>query len=168
MTCRQSAKSESNWSMPKEPEQSDATVLVVDDDEMMRAFLESFLADRYRVATRENGREALDVVRGAEPPDLVILDLQIGNMGGVAACLDLRLESDVERLPRVPVLILLDRAADVFLARQADADGWLVKPLDPFRLRRAAELLLAGETMYEEPEPVEEVTAADTDEPEVA
>ena len=80
-------------------------------------------------------------------PDLVILDLQIGNMGGIATCLDLRLESEVGRLPYVPVLILLDRAADLYLAQQAKADGWLVKPIDAFRLKMAAVKLLSGEKM---------------------
>ena len=37
--------------------------------------------------------------------------------------------------------MLLDRAADMFLAHRADADGWLIKPLDAFRLRRAAQTL---------------------------
>src|SRR5207245_11141047 len=40
-------------------------------------------------------------------PDLVILDLQIGNMGGMAAALDLRLEEGAVRLPRVRILMLL-------------------------------------------------------------
>ncbi|MFQ3328633.1 MAG: DNA-binding response OmpR family regulator [Candidatus Poriferisodalaceae bacterium] len=80
-------------------------------------------------------------------PDLVILDLQIGNMGGMATCLDLRLESEVGRLPYVPVLILLDRTADLYLAQQAKADGWLVKPIDAFRLKMAAVKLLSGEKM---------------------
>ena len=39
---------------------------------------------------------------------------------------------------------LLIRTADVFLARRADADGWLVKPLDALRLRRAADAVLGG------------------------
>jgi len=90
---------------------------------------------------------------GAQTPDLVILDLQIGNMGGMATCIDLRLEESGGRLPHVPVLMLLDRQADLFLARRSDAEGWLVKPLDAFRLKMAAMKLLAGETMYEEPEP---------------
>ena len=63
-------------------------------------------------------------------PDLAVIDLQIGNMGGMAACLDLRLEDGAGRLAHVPVLMLLDRQADVFLARRSGADGWLVKPLD--------------------------------------
>ena len=78
----------------------------------------------------------------ASTPDLVILDFQIGNMGGFATCLDLRLESGVGRLPRVPVLMLADREADIFLARRSEADAWLVKPLNPLLLRRTAQELL--------------------------
>lgn len=82
----------------------------------------------------------------ASTPDLVILDFQIGNMGGMATCLDLRLESGVGRLPRVPVLMLADREADVFLARRSEADAWLVKPLNPLLLRRTAHELLERDT----------------------
>ena len=45
--------------------------------------------------------------------------------------------------------MLLDRTADVFLAKRSDADGWLFKPLDSFRLRRAATALLAGGDFHE-------------------
>ena len=91
-------------------------------------------------------------VRGAvaaTTPDLVVLDLQIGNMGGMATCIDLRLEAGAGRLPDVKVMMLLDRAADVFLARQSGAEGWLIKPLDAFRLRKAITAVLAGETYQE-------------------
>src|SRR5207253_3703278 len=77
-------------------------------------------------------------------PELVVLDLQIGNMGGMAVCMALRLEEGAGRLPRVPVLMLLDRTVDEFLARRSDADGWLVKPIDAFRLRKAAAAVVAG------------------------
>jgi hypothetical protein len=40
--------------------------------------------------------------------------------------------------------MLLDRAADMHLARRSGAEGWLVKPLDALRLRRAADALVAG------------------------
>ncbi len=82
-------------------------------------------------------------------PDLVVLDLQIGNMGGMAACLNLRLEEGAGRVGHVPVLMLLDRRADVFLARRSAAEGWLIKPLDPIRLRRAVHALLAGDTYHD-------------------
>ena len=84
-------------------------------------------------------------------PDLAVLDLQIGNMGGMAACMNLRLEEGAGRLGHVPVLMLLDRRADVFLAKRSGAEGWLVKPLDPIRLRRAAKALLAGGTYHDAP-----------------
>lgn len=78
-------------------------------------------------------------------PDLVVLDLQIGNMGGVAASLDLRLEADAGRVPETRILMLLDRDADQWIAGQAKADAELVKPIDSLRLRRAANSLLAAD-----------------------
>ena len=49
-------------------------------------------------------------------------------------------------MPPVPILLLLDRDADEFLAKEAGADAWLVKPLNPLQLRRTAEELLALKT----------------------
>jgi DNA-binding response OmpR family regulator len=95
------------------------------------------------------GVDLLPAVRAALP-DLVVLDLQIGNMGGMAACMNLRLEEGAGRLGHVPILMLLDRRPDVFLARRADADGWLVKPLDAIRVRKAVDALLGG-GRYEDP-----------------
>jgi DNA-binding response OmpR family regulator len=128
-------------------------VLLAADADWIHRDVVAALDGEYVVSWVRRGAE----VRGAvdeRQPDLVVLDLQIGNMGGMAACLDLHLEAGAGRLPDVPVLMLLDRTADVFLARRSNADGWLVKPLDAFRLRRAVGTLLAGE-MYTEgvPEP---------------
>lgn len=97
------------------------------------------------------GRDVRRAVAALEP-DLVILDLQIGSMGGIAACLDLRLESGAGRLPDQRILLLLDREADAFVAREARADGHMVKPVDAFRIRRAARALLEGGT-WSEPVP---------------
>ncbi len=102
-----------------------------------------------RVQTVFSGRAVLAAVQ-ASMPDLVVLDLQIGSMGGIAVCHDLRLEEGAGRLERVPVLMLLDRRPDVFLAKRSGADGWLLKPLDPLRLRRAVQSLLSGGS-YEDP-----------------
>jgi DNA-binding response OmpR family regulator len=110
------------------------------------------------------GSEVLAAIREAEP-DLVVLDLQIGNMGGMAACMAIRLEESGGRLPHLPVLMLLDRDADLFLARRSHADGWLVKPLDAFRLRRAAEALLAGGEWFEGEQVESSMGVADVPEP---
>lgn len=84
------------------------------------------------------------------PPDLVVTDMQVGSMGGIAICMDLRLEESGGRIPHVPVLVLVDRRADVFLVRRSGAEGWLVKPLNPIRLRRAAQALLDGGTFHDD------------------
>lgn len=96
-------------------------------------------------------REGVDVLPTVHElaPDLVVLDLQIGNMGGMAACMSMRLDESVGLLPHVRILMLLDRDVDAFLANRAEADGWIVKPIDSFRLRRAATALLAGERFEE-------------------
>ena len=82
--------------------------------------------------------------------DLAIVDMQIGTMGGIAVALDIRLETDAGRLSPCPVLLTLDRRADVFLARRAEAEGWVIKPLDPIRLRKAITALLGGGS-FEDP-----------------
>jgi DNA-binding response OmpR family regulator len=91
-----------------------------------------------------NGADVLPLCK-VWTPDIAILDLQIGSMGGVAICLELRLEESGGRLPRIPALITLDRRADVFIARRSQADGWVIKPLDPIRLRKAIRAVIGGE-----------------------
>jgi DNA-binding response OmpR family regulator len=124
-------------------------VLLATDADWIHADVEAALADAstnvHRVRT---GREVVDAVRQNDP-DLVVLDLQIGNMGGVAAFLYLQQEAEVGRLPRIPVLLLLDRPADVPMVRRVGVDGWLIKPLDALRLRRAAKALREGGTFHE-------------------
>ena len=126
-----------------------ADILVATDADSIRDEVEAALAtDERPVRWVRHGMDVPPAV-AETTPDLVVLDLQIGNMGGMATCMALHLEAGAGRLPRVPVLMLLDRSADIFLARRSDADGWLVKPIDAFRLRKAATALLGGGT-YED------------------
>jgi DNA-binding NarL/FixJ family response regulator len=85
----------------------------------------------------------------AQPADLAIVDSQIGTMGGIAVALDLRLEADAGRLLPRPVLLVLDRRPDVFMARRSGVEGWILKPLDPIRLRKAVAALLGGGTWHD-------------------
>ena len=90
-----------------------------------------------------NGREVAAAV-AAQTPDIAILDMQVGSMGGMAITMDLRLDQSDGRLPKVPVLMLLDRVADIHMARRSGADGWTIKPLDSLRLRKAVTEIAAG------------------------
>jgi DNA-binding response OmpR family regulator len=101
-----------------------------------------------------NGRDVCGVVKD-RTPDLVVLDLQIGSMGGMAVTMSLRLDESSGRLPHVNVLMLLDRAADIHLAKRCAADGYLVKPLDPLSLKRAARAIVNPPTVQVEPIPEE-------------
>ncbi len=75
-------------------------------------------------------------------PDIAILDLQIGSMGGMAVAMALRLDESSGNAPHVPILMLLDRRADVHLAKRSSADAWIVKPLDALTLQRAVQAVL--------------------------
>jgi DNA-binding response OmpR family regulator len=117
-------------------------VLIATDDDAVFDEVDAALADEHTTVTRVRAGTAVAGVVAESTPDLVILDLQIGNMGGIATCIHLRNEAGDGRLPPVPVLMLLDREADVHLARRSGAEGWVVKPLDAFALRvRATEVL---------------------------
>lgn len=127
-----------------------ADVLIASDSPELRAAVRSVLNPaKDQVRELASGAEVVPEVAD-RLPDLVVLDFQIGSMGGMATCLDLRLEESGDRLDHVPVLLLLDRRADVYLAKRALADGWLVKPLDPIRLRRAVQALLSGRPFHDD------------------
>jgi DNA-binding response OmpR family regulator len=101
-----------------------------------------------------NGRLVSPAV-AERTPDIAILDMQVGSMGGMAITMDLRLDYSSGALPNVPILMLLDREADVHMARRSGANGWIIKPLDALRLRKAVTAIAAG-GCYAEGVPVPE------------
>jgi DNA-binding response OmpR family regulator len=132
-------------------------IVVATDSQSLFDEIRSVLEDPERrvrwVRRGEDVREDLN----ARPAGLVIADMQIGAMGGVAVAFDVKLEADAGRLEPCPVLLILDRRPDVFMARRSGAEGWVVKPLDPIRLRTAVAALLAGGTWHDAsftPQPV--------------
>ena len=141
------------------------TVVVASDAPWVR--------DQVKAALVSPGFEVIEVSRGQDvrrvveevEPDLVVVDLQIGNMGGMAVSMDLRLEEYDGRLVHVPILLLLDRVADKFLARSSKADAILVKPFDPGTLRRTVKNLIAAEEARRAAEEAEEEAEVGGDEP---
>lgn len=123
------------------------TVLVATDADWVDRSVRSSLSVRgHQVATVNEGADVAPAVAELSP-DLAIIDFQIGAMGGPAVTWDLRLESEMGRLPHTPVLLLLDRQADVFLARECGADSWVTKPLDPLAIAQAVDGLLGVEPL---------------------
>jgi DNA-binding response OmpR family regulator len=110
------------------------TVLVVDDDPHLLVLLEAILTQRaYRVLTARDGEEGLAVAR-QHRPDLVLSDVKMPGMGGLALCRALRADPATRAVP-VLLLSAAVRAQDVAEGLAAGAAGYLAKPY------RLAELL---------------------------
>jgi DNA-binding response OmpR family regulator len=121
-----------------------ATILLVTDspelEEELASTLDAVENTLYVVSEGRSVRAAAAEVY----PDVVLLDSQIGSMGGIAICIDLRLEADAGRLDSTRIILLLDRRADVFTAKRSGADGYLVKPLNSLMVQNAVEAVLEG------------------------
>lgn len=69
--------------------------------------------------------------------DAVIVDLQLKAMGGMAVTRAVRNATGSRENAGIPVVMLLDRSADVFLARRAGASAWVTKPFTSHELGSA-------------------------------
>jgi two-component system response regulator MprA len=104
---------------------STGRVLVAEDDERLRESLARVLRfEGYDVTLVGDGAEAL-ASAAAEPPDVIVLDVMMPRLDGLAACRRLRAAGD-----RTPVLMLTARheIADRVSGLDAGADDYLVKP----------------------------------------
>lgn len=118
-------------------------VLIASDAEWVHDEIRATLPGSVTSVHLHNGRAVRASVK-AQTPDLAVLDSQIASMGAVAVTFDLRNEESGGRLGHIPVLMILDRQADVFLAKNSGVDGWLVKPLDPIRVQKAVNAVMSG------------------------
>jgi DNA-binding response OmpR family regulator len=103
------------------------TILVVDDEPEIVRLLRSYLEkDGYRVVTAYNGEEALYTARH-EKPDLVVLDILMPKMDGLAFTRQIRREQDV------PIIMLTARAeeTDRIVGLEMGADDYVTKPFSP-------------------------------------
>ena len=101
-------------------------VLVVSDDERIRDEARFGFAPDLEVALARDAREALAQMQ-EDTPAVVVIDLHTGSAGGYALRLDM---SQIRGLADVPVLMLLDRDQDLWLAKQAGANLVRTKPID--------------------------------------
>lgn len=109
------------------------TVLVADDDPLLRAILEHKLsAAGYAVHSVEDGQAALEAVERLKP-DLLILDAMMPIMDGFEVLRRLKAEGDQRRIVIV-MLTALKRQEDVVSALQLGADDYLAKPFNPDEL----------------------------------
>lgn len=117
-------------------------IYIVSDSQQLKDNVSSALAGpHFELVELSSGKELMELLKD-ETPDLIILDLQITNMGATAITLDVRLEESAKRIDPTKILVLLDRRADVFMTRRSGADGFIVKPFDSLKLKRAVKEML--------------------------
>lgn len=112
-----------------EPGASDDTrprVLLVDDNADVRALLREHLEAGYRIEEADNGLEGIRKARERRP-DLIVSDLVMPEMEGLAFCRQVRLD---DRLADVPVILLTADASErtILEGLEAGADDYLTKP----------------------------------------
>ncbi len=112
--------------MPTDPDAHAAHVLVVSHDDRIRDEARFGFAPQLEVALAADAREALQQME-LETPSVIVIDLRTGSAGGFALAKDM---SQNPRLARVPVMMLLDRDQDRWLAEQAGAQLIRTKPID--------------------------------------
>jgi DNA-binding response OmpR family regulator len=111
---------------------SAATVLVVDDDPVIVTLLQvNFEMEGWTVLSAANGEEGLALAR-AEHPDVVVCDVMMPRLDGLAVARTLRGDPATEH---IPVLLLSAKAqgSDV-AAGLAVADDYMTKPFEPLEL----------------------------------
>ena len=108
-------------------------ILIVDDEvDLLRLIKFRFTRWGYDTALAADGQEALDKVK-KDPPDLIVLDLQLPIISGQEVCL--RLKAD-ESTKRIPVILFTASIAGGIAenAKKLGADDYIVKPFEPDNL----------------------------------
>src|SRR5271154_4585930 len=122
-----------------------ASILVTDDESGIRLMLRTALeSDGYAVSEAANGREALDAIK-ARLPDLIVLDLNMPVLDGMAVLEQMKSLS-AEVRPRVIVLTAYGSIPAAVKATRLGALDFLEKPISPSEFRHAVRSVL------EEPE----------------
>jgi CheY-like chemotaxis protein len=127
--------------MQSDENRESASILIVEDDEDVREAMLAFLEMKgYSVASAGNGREALDYLRDAPAPDLIITDLAMPVMDGRQFRREQLKDARLAAIPTLVITAMADRT-------HIDASEILLKPVD-------ADLLLTAVSRHCGSEPV--------------
>ncbi|GHH01458.1 ATP-binding protein [Comamonas sp. JC664] len=131
-----------------------ATVLLVDDNADMRAYVQRMLSGRYTVETAADGLAALEAVR-TRRPDLVLSDVMMPGMDGFGLLRALR---ESPATADIPVILLSARAGEEATVEglSAGANDYLVKPFSARELLARVEGNLAVSRVREEQRRIEQ------------
>ncbi|WP_367065865.1 diguanylate cyclase [Oryzisolibacter sp. LB2S] len=111
------------------PQDSPPTLLIVDDDRQSRLLLTELFEGEYRIIAAKNGLQALERAR-AHMPDLILLDVLMPEMDGMAVIHALKREDSTRHIP-VIFITALDSTADEEQGLDLGAVDYITKPFHP-------------------------------------
>ena len=108
-------------------------VLVVDDDEPIRMFLDKMLGKSYEVVTKSDGLTAMRWLSKGNIPDLILSDMRMPSINGVDFLKNLK-KSGIYR--DIPVIVLSgwDHEEEKKACLAMGAEAYLEKPFNPDQL----------------------------------
>lgn len=109
------------------------TLLLVDDNEDIRAYLNSLLKNDFTIIEAENGLVALGVAQ-SKLPDLIISDVMMPEMDGITFCQEIKQQIATSH---IPVILLTARSSVVYEVNglQTGADDYITKPFNPIIIK---------------------------------
>lgn len=118
------------------------TILIVDDEEdLVKVTTFRLKSLGYNVAAGVNGQEALDLIK-EKRPDLVLLDLRLPVMDGRDVCKAVKADPELKDIPIVMFTASTEQIS--VQAKEAGADGFLVKPFEQEQLIAVLDKFLKG------------------------
>jgi len=108
-----------------------ASMLIVEDNDDMRAFLVSVMSAHFAIVQARDGREALDILSGQEQvPDIVLSDVMMPRMDGFELCRTVKQNIDICHIPIVLLTAKADTGSKVE-GLEYGADAYVEKPFAP-------------------------------------
>lgn len=126
----------------KKRTKTNLNLLIVDDEKEIQDYLKQELADEYRIATSNDGKEAYEYLLNHEI-DLVISDVMMDNMDGITLCKKIKQNANINHIP-VILLTARNRVEDQIEGLEIGADAYIVKPFNTEVLKSRIASLLAN------------------------
>jgi CheY-like chemotaxis protein len=117
------------------------TVLIIDDDPLIRQLLSNFLNTKYQIECKNNGQQALIWLKNGNRPDLILLDMEMPEMNGRVFIRRIKI-SPVHR--NIPVVIISGTTSNLLKNSfmKAGATDYLVKPFSQDQLMLVVESII--------------------------
>ena len=126
---------------------SERRILLVDDARPNVDLLVNALKDEYKLSVALDGETALESI-GANPPDLVLLDVEMPGLSGYDVCRRIRAEAATQELP-VMFLTSRDDVADKMAGFEAGGTDYVTKPFEVLEVKARVRSLLKARAYQE-------------------